>query len=277
MENQISKVEQEIHIDEIYNLEEVIANFLKFTEHVYSYLVYVNYKGECINSYTVQYNISQVDKYNTLSISKVTSEVCDIIRDNYINFQKLNVKYIIGYNQPSVELILKLYDPFVKSIAKKQKEQWQSLSYEDLCQDCRLVICMLYNKGYYIHKRLVEKSFNNLVLMSIRKDIDKPNIVSLDDVFNQFSNEGELTIKDVIADERQLEQQYDNDCREAEESMFRELKQLIINEIGERGFEQLLKNYGSKNTDEWSRYTVRKLKDKFRKKGTYELLKNKYN
>lgn len=276
MENKISKVVQDISLNEVYRIEESITDFLNNIGNIYSYLVFVNYKGENVDSWSIQYNISEVDAYNTMVPSEVVKKVSMIIQDNYINSQKLKIKYVIGYEQPSLDLMLELYEPFVKSLATKQKERWQQLSYEDLLQDCRLVICMLYNKGYYIHKRLVEKSFNNLVLMSIRKEVDKPNIISLEDAFNQFSGESELTIKDVIADDRLIEQQYDDERKEVEQNLFEEIKRIIIDEIGERGFEQLLNNYGSKNTDEWSRYVVRRLKDKFRKKGTYELLKKKY-
>lgn len=277
MKNEISKVIQDIDVGQIWQLEDVVKDFLKNIGNIYSYIIYVNYKGDEIEGWSIQYNISQIDKFNTLCLSDIVTKICTYIQDDYLNFQKLNVKYVIGYEQPSLELILKIFNPLVKSLAKKQHDRWQQLEYNDLCQDCRLVICMLYQKGYYIHKRLVEKSFNNLVLMSVKKDKYKPAIISLDDVFNQLSGETELTIKDVISDVKLLDKQQDEEDAEVQQNIFDELKELVIDEIGERGFEQLLKSYGTKTTDDWSRYTVRKLKAKFQKNGVYELLKNKYN
>lgn len=276
MENQISKVIQDVKIDEIYNLEEVLQNFLKSIGNIYSYLVYVNYKGENLDSWSVQYNVSQVNKYNTLQANTIVPQIAETIRDYYINQQKLNIKYVIGYNQPSLDLILQLYDPLIRSLAKKQHEKWQQLPFEDLCQDCRLVICMLHNKGYYIHRRLVEKSFNNLVLMAVRKDTYKTAIVSLDDTFNQLTGETELMIKDIVPDTRLMELQYDKEITEIKQNLFDEIKELIIEEVGVRGFEQLLRNYGNKTTDQWSQMTIFKLRKKFEKEGIYELLKKRY-
>lgn len=59
-------------------------------------------------------------------------------------------------------------------------------------------MCTLYNKGYYIHKRLLERSYNNEVLHMIRKQRGAPQIVSFED---EMQNTDDLTLADTLVDE----------------------------------------------------------------------------
>ena len=77
-----------------------------------------------------------------------------------------------------------------------------------------------------MHKRLIERAFNNEVLMSIRKDKDKPFINNLEEP--QSANMGDdaekLTLADTIADVDLINDQTDKETLEAELMVVQEVK-----------------------------------------------------
>ena len=154
----------------------VISQSLVTTDRVYSYLVYAEYSDHRLSGWRVEFVISQVDDYNTIHKAQAILDICALIDESYNRSQQ---SYVIGYKQPPLDLLLQVLDPLVQRLARQQHDYW-GLEYDDLCQTCRLVICALYRKGYYIHKSLVNRAFINEVLMSIRKERYKPQMVSID-------------------------------------------------------------------------------------------------
>ena len=49
--------------------------------------------------------------------------------------------------------------------------------------------------------------------------------------------------------------------------MYQCIKDFIVESIGQRGYEQLLRDYGNKTTTNWSRLTVRDIKRKMKRQG----------
>lgn len=262
-ENILSKFKQNIPAslsDE--QIKEQVHCVLDGIDTIYSYLIYTKYDNNVLTGWDIEYMISQQDKYNTLVCANIVDEIFDTILSN-----KLVVKNVIGYRQPPLELMLTLYKPLIKKLALEQSKRWLSLEYEDAYSMCQLVMIILYNKGYYIHKRLLERSFNNYVLMELRHERDKPDIISLDKiVYNDGQNEP-LTISDMTPDK---ELEYEQELKEHKEwldRVFNDVKEIIVEYIGERQFEQLLRDYGNKHTTTWSRKRMQQIKDRFKALG----------
>jgi hypothetical protein len=262
-ENILHKVSQKLSSDlsdkEIF---EQLLSLLNKLDKIYSYLIYANYKDDELTEWQIDYTFSQVDKYNTLS----TIDVIDDIILSIHNSRNSN-KRIVGYKQPAVELMMELYSPLMNKLVLEQCHKWNELEYDDAMSICKLTMMNLYSKGYYIHKYLLRKSFENSVLMELRKNKNKPEILSLEQlIFSDGRNEP-ITIADVIADDSiELE----NEQLEEEEfiqNVFNEVKEILVDYMGERQFNQFLRDYGNKHTTNWSRKKMQQVKDKFKRLG----------
>ena len=246
-----------------------IAAALSNTARVYSYLIYSIYNKDVHTGWRVEYMFNQFDKYNTLLSKDIITDITNIIVHN-----RKSTKRVIGYKQPSIDILLKIYAPLIKLLAKQQSDKWTDLEYEDAFVMCQLVMINLYRKGYYIHKSLLKRAFINYILMEFRSLRSKPEVYSFEQVqFNDDSNT-ELTLADTIHDEKfELEQERNVD-KAAFEAVFAEIKEILIDMIGERQFEQLLRDYGSRNTTAWSRKKMQTIKNKFKSVGfTIDILK----
>ena len=224
---------------------------------IFSYVIYADYNEGNIESYTVRLNISQIDNLNKLTPLNTCKSIVNKIQKHLNNPVK---KYVIGYGQVSLDLLIILFEPLVKKLSKEQRQRWAFLEYEDLCQMCRLVISDLYYKGYYIHKRLVYRAFNNYVLMHIRKDKLKPELYSLEQEWSKSDNDDCVTLADMIPDIKMLNDIDDKDNKEIENRILDEMRGIIVDFIGQRQYDQLLREYGNRSTTPWSRKLMVKIK-----------------
>lgn len=246
----------------------VISQSLVNIDRLYSYLVYAEYNEHALSGWQVEFIVSQVDEYNTIYKPNAILDICKLIDDSYAKDRQ---RYIIGYKQPPLEVLLTTLEPLITKLARQQHDYW-GLEYEDLCQTCRLVICTLYKKGYYIHKSLVNRAFINEVLMSIRKDRYKPKIVSIDEPI-AYDKEGKAqmvseTIVDPTAEE-EFHEQYDEEDRLR---VIEEKREIIVDIIGIRQYEQLVRAYGTHNTTNADRQKIQKIQKKLIANGISEKL-----
>ena len=241
-------------------------------DKIYSYIIYAKHNNEEVSCWKIDYHISQVSKYNTLICNNIIPEITDKLYKS-----KSDTHTIVGYAQPPIELMLELYDPLVCKCAKEQCNRWRDLEYDDAVSMCRMVMLILANKGYYIHKQLLRKSFNMYVLKYLRKNINSPELVSLEKVMYCGGDEDDtLTLADMIADTSIEEKEQDKDNEIAVKAIFEEVKAIIIELVGERQFEQLLRDYGHKHTTTWSRSKMLQIKKRFKELGLNTRSFNKY-
>ena len=130
------------------------------------------------------------------------------------------------------------------------------LDCEDLLQMCRLVIMRLYRNGYYIHKRLVRRAFNNEVLMHIRKDKNKPIIVSVNSTVYEDDSDDELTLLDTLPDTQAILDEQDMLDEAAKFDIIKAKREIIVKKIGQRQYDQLVREYGNNMSTGWSRKLV---------------------
>lgn len=201
------------------------------------------------------------DNYNTLDIDFVKTKVEYIITN--AKLKSLN-SYVVGFEQASIEVILEAYEPLINSLSTKISSKWKQIEFDDAKQICSMVMVELYNKGYYLNRKLLEKSFVNKVLMSIRHDRNQPDFVSLNDVCPTTDNN---TYADIIEDKQQTEERIDDDVRDIRLSVFEDVREVILDYIGIRQFNQLLLEYGTGMTSNWGRKTMQSIKNYLQKNG----------
>ena len=229
---------------------------------IYSYLVYANYKDSKLNSWTIKYLINETSQYNTLTNTTVIAEIYDILLHD-----KKTTKRIIGYKQPSFEIMLKLYTPLIHTLAKRICSEWTKLEYEDAVSICQLTMLKLYKKGYYLHKYLLEKSFKNEILMSLRKTRNTPEILSLDEIMYDSGNDTQITLIDMLEDTSSTIEQEERDHQEQVHDAFMKMKEFIVDMIGERRFDQLYREYSTKTVSHSSAMTMQRIKKELKKLG----------
>lgn len=252
------------------NAQGIIQSMSNGKPKYYSYSLYVDEHDGHI-SYRLELMYSLIDKYNTISVNTII----DKINTSIEKYQKGNSNKLIGYKQPPLDILIRTYEPLVIHLSKQQHEHWKEIEQEDLEQMCRLVICILYNSGYYIHKKLIAKTFNNYVLQYLRHDRYRPKVISLEE---PIPVKGEnLTVKDAIKDEDYEQQLIDKEDRDSDIAFLTQFRSIVIQEIGERQYEQLLKQYSTKTTTAWACKKVFDLRKKFNKNGVVKKLKGRYN
>lgn len=253
-ENILSKVVQKLPKDKSFDeLSILIQKSSDIVGNIYSYIIY-----DEEDLYLLQFAISQQDEYNTLTPERVACEVTEIIRKHMTTGESKN--NVCGYGQPPVDILLEVLNPLIHKLAKKQHDMWQKMEYEDLVQICRLVILTLYRKGYYIHKRLLERAFYNEVLREIQKDKGKPYKVSLDELLSDGDGD-DLFVRDTIPDTAAIYAERDKLDEEMRAGIYLEVKEFILDIITPRQLDQLLRSYSNKHCDQWARSTMQYIKE----------------
>ena len=131
--------------------KKLTTSLLMSQDKIYSYLIYSQYDHTTFKGWSIEYLVSQDEQYNTLNIEDCIFDIAKtVLKDKKLKEHK----YVIGYKQPSLNIMCTLFEPCINKLANNIKQRWNDLEYEDLCQTCKLVMCILYSKGYYIHKHL---------------------------------------------------------------------------------------------------------------------------
>ena len=138
----------------------------------------------------------------------------DFFYDNLFNTRRLyNAEEIIHklltapvrgknavYVQPDLSLWFEVFDGALNQMVATIRPRYEKLipSFDELKSSLCYVVVQLYNKGYYLAKPIVFKSFVNQLNMEVRKTKLVQNIVSLHDPIEDL--DGEVTIEDTIED-----------------------------------------------------------------------------
>jgi hypothetical protein len=254
-ENKLTNVIQKVRVEDLN--EDCIIQQLKSFKKIHSYIAYGSYdKNDELIGWQINYNISQNDKFNTLSIEQVASNIWNDL-PHYID---ADVERVQSYLQPSLSLLLRQYKPLIVKLSKETRSRWEFLEMEDLIQMCNLVICDLYYKNYYIHKQLIRRSFNNYVLMHIRKNKNRPSICSLEQLYHKSDSDSDVTFAEMIPDTKLLQEEEDKYNCEVQMQIIKEMRDIVVDFIGQRQYDQLLREYGNKQTTPWSRKLMGKIK-----------------
>lgn len=253
-------------------LKQQVSVVMDEMSKIYSYSVTVDRSSPEL-LYSVRYAVSKIDKYNTLTKDVVVNGILTTIR----NDKRVNGKYIIGHKQPPLDMLIELYEPLIQKCAKIQHQRWRHLDYEDMCQIGRMVFVILYNKGYMIHSDLFKTAFNNEILQEVKRTYKYIDCASLSNRVEGVEDMEKLTLQDTLRDTTEEEMQEDIEERAINLATFDEVKDILIDMMGQRQFEQFFRDYTEGHTTSWSRRKMQTVKQRFEQEGlTRMAFNNKY-
>lgn len=270
--NTLLKMTVSITKEQLLNDECCVKNSLEGVEYCYSYVIYSVFDKDELTGWTLRLHLSQDDVYNTIYLEEEYDNITSILLSHLKTQERED---IIGYKQAPLELLVLYLEPLVKSLATEQMKYWP-IEFEDLCQICKLSMCKLYRKNYYIHKSILRQTFIRDVLMHLRKDRYKPLQISIDEPVAFDEDNNALRLSDTLVDVDAMNAMEDAEDEIVKNQVNDALKQLIIDVIGQRQYDQLLREYGNKSTTPWSRKTVQTLKNRFKRLGIDRNLFRRY-
>lgn len=204
--------------------------------------------------YRLTYNVSQTDRFNTLDVGCAITNIVTAAADNNASHG------IIGYDQPTLAILVEVLAPLVNSLVNREAKRWRQFSHDDLTQTCYMCLCELYRKGYYIHKSLLRRAFTNTLYYKLRKSPRDIVIVSL--TAPVHDTDDLLTVQDTIPDVDEEYEREDCENREVVDRILSEQREIIINLIGKRRYDDLLREWRSKTVTNASSATVDRLRKK---------------
>ena len=252
--------------------EELVAEkidaIMSEIQSLYSYTITVD-RSKGIR-YKINYALSENDKYNTITKEFVKEDVLNTIRADKSN----NGKYIIGHKQPPIDLMIELYEPLVQKLSRERCNRWKFLEYEDVCQICRMTIVILYNAGYFIHKRLLCKAFNNAILQEVKSVAPSVDYISIE---NGSEDLEKLRLSDTLRDTATEDAEMDAEEIQIRAQIYGEVKDILVDMMGTRQYEQFYNDYAKGHTTPWSRRKMQTIKTAFEQQGlTIRDFNNKY-
>lgn len=242
-----------------------INDYLATYSHVYSWILYNKTK-----EYRLDVLVSETVRYNTVLVETLPSVVYETLqkyrREKSEDFVR-NRKNALAFRQPPLEILCETYKPLIYSLCIQQHTCWPQIELEDLIQMCNLRICVLYQQGYYIHKRLLNKSFANAVLMFLRPERYKPQTISLDQISKSKSGDDESVnrvevIEDESATQRINEAIDEIDGCTFEDLVSKEMRGIVLEFVSQRTYDQWCLEYGTKTVSRSTASQVNALKSK---------------
>lgn len=260
MRNEILSFKDTIALDDDYdNIVDKVSVLVY--DDLYSY--FVGRKGENI---VIKVCYSETPEYNTINKAEATEDIITRITDYMITLSDIKC---ITFRQPPLELMIRLYQPMLGKMVDKLHDQWKMFDYEDLMSMANYVMVKLYRGGYYVNRYLVWTSLNNEVLIECRKFKHQPLTVAFEDVTKsdiKLDSE-ELTYGDMIEDESYKEEEEKEDEQQLEKYIFEQVKNIVIEKIGERQWDRLFRDYSKGHTTNASRQSMRRVSEYIKELG----------
>lgn len=193
------------------------------------------------NKWRVVFCVNEEDKYNTFTNVEIGNFIIHCMIQN-----RFSEEFIIGFKQPELDLLVELYDLFIRKIVRHIRE---TIKYDedDLYQICMMALVKLYNKGYYISHSLLKSTCINEVLIYFRNERKSVKTESLDK-FLHSENDKDLKFINMIVDEKWNIYKDINEHLEYINNVFEDVKNIFINRYGERQFNILFNAYSNKCT-----------------------------
>lgn len=218
---------------------------------IYSYIVILSL--DCLK---VKYIVSANDHDNTVSVESAITKIATI------DFSACE-NGVIYFEQPPLDIYLISHEPMIETMAVRIRQQWNQFEHDDLCQICRFCCVRLYEKGYYLHKKLIWTTFKNEILENVRCLKKRGSVISIYDKSYESEDDKDLTLIDSLVDTDQLYEEQDRLNKESDAQIFEEVKDIIIDLIGKRQFDTLYRDYKNQHTTTASRKLMLKVKNHF--------------
>ena len=233
------------------DFNKIIQDIFSDLDYIFSYFIDVNEKG-----YRLLFKLSDNPQFNTISVANFSSKLWNIIVEQRTPM----------FEQPSIDILVQSYDNFFNKLSAKFHRDWPFIDFDDLKQLCYVALLKLYNGNYMINKNLLQKSCSNEILMYLRKQKLDSETVSL---YTKISgkDDKDAPLYTIIVDEQELNRRQYEEEQEYNRTIFNNVKDYLVSSLGQRMFDKLLYDYGNKCTDNISRATMIRLKNKLKNKG----------
>lgn len=86
------------------------------TDELYSYIVYTEYKDDTLIGWKCQFCVSHTSTYNCLLSYDCVIEIVKLIQESYASAASTSHKYIIGYKQAPLPVLLSILEPLTNSV-----------------------------------------------------------------------------------------------------------------------------------------------------------------
>lgn len=158
-------------------------------------------------------------------------------------------KWLIQFKPTLHQIVEGVYPAYCKLYPDKQ----------DLLSMLFITVIKLYNKGYYLHKQLIKKSFVNDLNMSIRQQKHFTDCQSLDAPDPQ--SDGSITIGEKVADPTDIEEEiaYEDWVK----YMFETIKKEMLQHMSQLSFDMMMIQIENKTIDPRTSKMLQKMRDKF--------------
>lgn len=196
-------------------------------------------------------------KINSLLAQKNPYTPRDIVRTLWLDDSAHHPEAHKGvrYIQPPLEDWLTEFRPALLSMVENAYPRYVKM-YQDrdeMLSILYLCVVELYNKGYYLNKGVIYRTFINRLNMGIRKSKHFQDAVSLDAPFTQSADDGEpLCYGDIILDQKatdEAQRQMHYTIDDYWEDMFEKIKSLMLQEMSQLSFDRILVQLQSKTVD----------------------------
>lgn len=245
-----------------YCTKEVLKHLTMYNK-IYSYLVLTSWHKNTFKELKVQYLVSQTDKYNTIDSLEAAAEIIQYIVPSRYNDHDI---HYLCHRQPPLDLICELYEPLVQSLSTAAYNRWNKyFEYDDLSQTCYLTIIDLYDKGYYIHKSLIQRTYTNMIYLQLRKLRPFGTIQSLDVVINDDNDDEALTLLDSLEDAT-AQDAFDEVDNGTTDDKYTMQKGMVLGLISQRTYDQLVYAMEHNMGDQWAYNLIHNLKQKIEKR-----------
>lgn len=204
-------------------------------DKIYSYILAYN-KDK--NTYKLKITVCSTDRYNTYDAQTILEDICD----NLVTYIVDNGS-VVCFLQPDLSIQCEMFTPYAHKLATEEHLHWQHMEVEDLVQMVYECMTILYNKGYYLNKYLVRKTFLNKLYGALRKrPADKEC-----SLYAPVGKEGmrDITIADTLEDDT-IEQRDIAENADALLSVIDEMREILLTYISERQYKQLLFEYNNR-------------------------------
>lgn len=174
----------------------------------------------------------------------------------------------IRYVQPPIEQWLTAFKPYMMQLITKVHPRYERLipEREEMLSILYLCIIHLYNKGYYLHNKLIHKSYINELNLECRKLKGLQITESLDAPLGQDDEGKDITLLDQLADKDATE--WARSCliytdEDYRSDLFERVKARMLEDMSEFQFERILIQLKTMTIDQSTAYKLNKYRQIF--------------
>lgn len=183
------------------------------------------------------------------------------VRDTVIKlFTKKNLPPSnIVYIQPPIECWLSTFRPLLFTMVNRVEMQYKKLipDRDDLLSILYMTVLSLYNKGYYLHKTLIFKSYLKSLNKECRKIKNFQNIESLDAITGYDNDDKPIALIDSLVDPDSVV----DDTKEYWQDMFKQLKELMLESMSQLQFDRIMIQLATNTVDRSTSYKLNKFRE----------------